>query len=82
MSGGRLAQRGVCVICERPIAQGEGVRWVALPGYGHSRLGHSSCVERDWEAIEAGLESFPRVPPSPTTPNPSGSTVSYRLRGA
>jgi hypothetical protein len=49
----------LCPICRRPIAKGDGVRWIRLEGFSGSSPVHGRCFERDWEFIEAGLEPFP-----------------------
>jgi hypothetical protein len=49
----------ICVICMKPILEGDGVREVAPPQAGRTRPAHARCAERDWERIEEGLEPFP-----------------------
>jgi hypothetical protein len=49
----------ICVICMKPILEGDGVREVAPPPGARTRPAHPRCVERDWERIEEGLEPMP-----------------------
>jgi hypothetical protein len=58
----------MCVICGKRIEQGEQTAWVSLPTYSVGRVAHFLCVERDWEALEAGLEQFPVLSSSRTLP--------------
>jgi hypothetical protein len=58
----------MCALCDRPIERGEGVRWVTLPRHDEQLTVHARCHDRDWEAVEAGLETFP--PAAPRRPAP------------
>jgi hypothetical protein len=49
----------VCAICGKPIGEGDPVRRLTLSPRFRVLPAHPKCYERDWEAIESGLEPFP-----------------------
>jgi hypothetical protein len=58
-SMGPKRQMAICVICMKPILEGDGVREVAPPQAARTRTAHARCAEPDWERIEEGLEPLP-----------------------
>jgi hypothetical protein len=52
-------KKGLCALCEQPIERGDGIRWITLPRHDDRLTVHARCHDRDWEAVESGLEAFP-----------------------
>jgi hypothetical protein len=57
----RRRQKGLCALCERPIERGDGIRRIRLPRTDDQITVHARCYDRDWEAVESGLEAFPAL---------------------
>ena len=64
----RRRQKGLCALCERPIERGDGIRRIRLPRHDEQLTVHVRCHDRDWEAVESGLEVFPAPAARPQAP--------------